>query len=178
MNNLVRFVSIAAIGLVFFSAPVAGASCGSIASLELPDGEITSATLVTAGAFTPPGVGGLMMGGPGAMEVFKTAPSFCRVTATLTPTTDSDIKVEVWMPAENWNGKLVGIGNGDWAGSISYSALAEPLAKGYATVATDTGHVGSGMDAKFVRIYHECLEKIMACKIFTDCFSYSIGGKK
>jgi hypothetical protein len=93
--------------------------------------------------------GGLMMGGPGGSSVFKSAPAFCRVTATLTPTPDSDIKIEVWMPAENWNGKLVGIGNGVWAGSISYSALAEPLAKGYATVATDTGHVGTGMDAKW-----------------------------
>lgn len=138
-----------AIGLTLSAAPVAAASCESVAALALPDGKITSATLVAAGAFTPPMGGGPMMGGPGALAVFKAAPAFCRVTATLTPTPDSDIKIEVWMPAENWNGKLVGIGNGVWAGSISYSALAEPLAKGYATVATDTGHVGSGMDAKF-----------------------------
>jgi feruloyl esterase len=97
------------------------------------------------------------MGGPGGLAVFKAAPAFCRVTATLTPTPDSDIKVEVWMPAENWNGKLVGIGNGVWAGSISYSAMAEPLAKGYATVATDTGHVGSGMDGKFAVGHREKL---------------------
>lgn len=90
-----------------------------------------------------------MMGGPGGNAVFKTAPAFCRVTATLTPTSDSDIKVEVWMPAENWNGKLVGIGNGVWAGNIAYSSMVEPIAKGYAAVATDTGHVGSGMDGKF-----------------------------
>ena len=89
------------------------------------------------------------MGGPGGGAVFKSAPAFCRVTATLTPTPDSDIKIEVWMPAESWNGKLLGTGNGVWPGSIGYSALAEPLARGYATVATDTGHVGSGMDAKF-----------------------------
>ena len=44
------------------------------------------------------------------------------------------------MPAENWNSKLVGIGHGVWAGTIGYSAMAEPLARGYATVATDTGH--------------------------------------
>jgi feruloyl esterase len=145
----VRFFLIGAIGILLLVAPLAAASCESIASLALPDGKITSATLVAAGSFAPPMAGGPLAGGPGGLAVFKSAPAFCRVTATLTPTPDSDIKIEVWMPAENWNGKLVGIGNGVWAGSISYSALADPLAKGYATVATDTGHVGSGMDAKF-----------------------------
>ncbi len=155
-GNLVRFILIVVISIIIFASPVAAASCESIASLTLPDVKITSATLITAGAFAPP-MGGPMMGGPGGLAVFKTAPAFCRVTATLTPTPDSDIKIEVWMPAENWNGKLVGIGNGVWAGSISYSALAEPLARGYATVATDTGHVGSGMDAKFAVGHREKL---------------------
>ena len=131
-----------------YAAPGIAASCESLSSLSLPDGKITSASLVAAGAFAPPGGGG-MMGGPGGNAMYKALPAFCRVTATLTPTADSDIKVEVWLPAENWNEKLVGVGNGIWAGNISYSALAEPLAKGYATVATDTGHVGMGMDAKF-----------------------------
>jgi hypothetical protein len=148
-RNCVRFLSIAVIGIIIYVAPVVAASCESIATVALPDGKITSATLVAAGAFAPPTGGGPLMGGPGGLAVFKATPAFCRVTATLTPTADSDIKIEVWMPADNWNGKLVGIGNGVWAGNISYTALAEPLAKGYATVATDTGHVGSGMDAKF-----------------------------
>ncbi|HTY62689.1 MAG TPA: tannase/feruloyl esterase family alpha/beta hydrolase [Acidobacteriota bacterium] len=149
LTNFMRFVSVAALGILIFVAPVAAASCESLASLTLPDGKITSAALIAAGAFTPPTGGGMMMGGSGGQSAFKSAPAFCRVTATLTPTPDSDIRIEVWMPAENWNGKLVGTGNGIWAGSISYSALAEPLAKGYATVATDAGHIGSGMDAKF-----------------------------
>ncbi len=144
LKNYMRFILIAAIGIVLFAAPAAAASCESVASLVLPDGKITSAALVAAGEFTPPR--GLMMGGP---AVFKTTPAFCRVTATLTPSPDSDIRIEVWMPAENWNGKLVGIGNGVWAGSINHSALAEPLARGYATAATDGGHAGTGMDAKF-----------------------------
>jgi feruloyl esterase len=148
-NSWIRFILIAVMGITLLAAPVVAGSCENVASLALPDGKITSAALVAAGAFAPPMGGGLMLGGPGGLSVFKATPAFCRVAATLTPTPDSDIKIEVWMPAENWNGKLVGIGNGVWAGSISYSALAEPLAKGYATVATDTGHVGSGMDAKF-----------------------------
>jgi feruloyl esterase len=157
LNNWVRFILILAISIILLTAPAAAASCESLASLALPDGKITLATLVAAGAFVPPLGGGPLMGGPGGQAVFKATPAFCRITATLTPTPDSDIKIEVWMPAENWNGKLVGIGNGVWAGNISYSALAEPLARGYATVATDTGHVGSGMDAKFAVGHREKL---------------------
>jgi feruloyl esterase len=156
--KIIRTITTAVICLVSFALPAAAAAasstCEGLASLGLPDGKITSASLVAAGQFTPPAGGMPMMGGP---AVFKNAPSFCRVTATLAPTPDSDIKIEVWMPAENWNGKLVGIGNGVWAGTINYSALAEPLSRGYATVATDTGHVGSGMDAGFAVGHREKL---------------------
>ena len=88
----------------------------------------------------PPGV---------AAAGFKSLPAFCRVQATLTPSADSDIKVEVWLPATGWNGKFVGIGNGVWAGSISYFQLGDPLSRGYAVGATDTGHVGNGLTADF-----------------------------
>jgi feruloyl esterase len=74
--------------------------------------------------------------------------AFCRVTATLTPTPDSDIKVEVWLPADGWNGKLQSVGNAAWGGVIPYPAMAAAVAAGYATAATDTGHVGN--TAKFV----------------------------
>ena len=46
-------------------------------------------------------------------------PAFCRVAATLKPTSDSDIKMEVWMPESGWNGKFQAVGNGGWAGAIS-----------------------------------------------------------
>ena len=58
------------------------------------------------------------------------------------PTDDSDIKIEVWLPASGWNGKFQAVGNGGWAGVISYGAMAEALRDGYATSSTDTGHVG------------------------------------
>jgi feruloyl esterase len=114
-------------------------SCESLASLALPQATITSAAIVGAGAFTPPnGRGGAGRGG----AVFASLPSFCRVAATLKPSSDSDIKVEVWLPASGWNGKLQAVGNGGWAGTISYPALAAAVASGYAGVSTDTGHVG------------------------------------
>src|SRR5256886_10665453 len=53
------------------------------------------------------------------------------------PTSDSDIKIEVWMPATDWNGKFQAVGNGGWSGAISYAPLARALARGYATASTD-----------------------------------------
>ena len=65
----------------------------------------------------------------------------CRVAATLVPRPDSAIAMEIWMPAE-WNGKFLALGNGGWAGSISFSAMATGLASGYAVASNDTGHEG------------------------------------
>ncbi|HSZ62016.1 MAG TPA: tannase/feruloyl esterase family alpha/beta hydrolase [Terriglobales bacterium] len=73
-------------------------------------------------------------------------PAFCRVAATLTPTSDSSIGIEVWMPSATWNGKFEGVGNGGYAGLIPYSAIAPGVSLGYATVGTDTGHIGSSTD--------------------------------
>jgi pimeloyl-ACP methyl ester carboxylesterase len=147
LKKIFAMMSTVVVAALIFAAPTAAASCESVTSLVLQEGRITSAMLIAAGAFTAPG--GFMMGGPSGAAIFRTLPAFCRVTATLAPTSDSDIKIEVWMPEKNWNGKFVGIGNGVWAGNISYSAMAEPLAIGYAVAATDTGHVGTGLDAKF-----------------------------
>lgn len=78
----------------------------------------------------------------------KTLPAFCRIAATLRPTSDSQIKIEVWLPESTWNGKLLGIGGGGLAGNITLSGglplgLAEALKMGYASVNTDAGHDGS-----------------------------------
>jgi len=113
----------------------AAGSCESLSALKLPDTTITMAQSVAAGAFSPPAAGG---GG----QAYSTLPAFCRVAATIKPTSDSDIKVEVWLPASGWNGKYQAVGNGGWAGSITYGAMARALRDGYATSSTDTGHTG------------------------------------
>ena len=119
------------------------ATCESLQSLSLPHVTFTQAVVVGAGQFSAPGRGGTVP------PVFAKLPAFCRVAATLTPTRDSDIKIEVWMPSQGWNGKFLGVGNGGWAGTISYPAMAESLARGYAVASTDTGHTGNGGDASF-----------------------------
>jgi feruloyl esterase len=119
----------------------AATSCESLAALALPNAHITSAVTVAAGAFQPPA--GPRGGGRGSAQLYASLPSFCRVAATLTPSSDSDIKVEVWLPAAGWNGKFQAVGNGGWAGVISYASLAQAVAAGYAGASTDTGHIGN-----------------------------------
>ena len=132
-------------GFLVMAGPAAAKDCADLAGAALPQGKVTAAILVPAGGFQPAAAPGAP---PGVLATgFKSLPAFCRIQATLTPTPDSDIKVEVWMPASGWNGKFVGIGNGVWAGTISYFQLGEPLSRGYAVAATDTGHVGNGLSA-------------------------------
>jgi len=122
--------------LVACSAHAYGATCESLASLTLPDAKVTMAQPVAAGAFEAPGARG------GRGNAMADLPAFCRVAATLTPSADSDIKIEVWLPTANWNGKFQAVGNGAWNGAIGYPAMADALRRGYATSSTDTGHAG------------------------------------
>jgi feruloyl esterase len=67
---------------------------------------------------------------------------FCRVIGVATPTADSHIGFEVWLPpASGWNGNFRGEGSGGSAGAISPGPMREALAMGYATMSTDNGHV-------------------------------------
>jgi feruloyl esterase len=145
----------------------AAVPCESLMGFAMKNVAITMAQAVGAGEFTPPPVGrGAAPAAPAAAAPdgaaaaaparggapaasYKDLVAFCRVAATLTPVPDSVIKIEVWMPATSWNGKLEAVGNSAWAGSISTPALATALRAGYAGASTDTGHTG-GNPATFV----------------------------
>jgi hypothetical protein len=113
----------------------AATNCEDLAHLTLPDTTITAVT-VPAGDFTPP------QGAP-----LHGLPAFCRVTGVIKPSSDSNIQFEVWMPSSGWNGKLQGIGNGGFAGSITFEPMGSAVAHGYAIAATDTGHVAGATSA-------------------------------
>jgi feruloyl esterase len=119
--------------------------CEALVDMELRDSAITAATSVPPGGFVP------AEPGPPSIpaSLYQGLPAFCRVEATITPTPDSRIRFEVWLPAEGWNGKLMGTGNGGAQGAIFHFAMATPLARGYAVANTDTGHAGDGADWSF-----------------------------
>ncbi len=73
--------------------------------------------------------------------------AFCRVQATLAPTSSSQIRIEVWLPPQpDWNGKFIGAGNGGYAGTFTspYVFMRGAVAKGYVAAGTDGGHTGDG----------------------------------
>jgi len=157
-----RLVLLTFTAAVLYVPAASAATCDSLAVLPLQNAHVTSAQIVAAGAFTPPaapavpgregaaGRGGARGGARGAgrganqPSPYSALPAFCRVAAALTPSTDSDIRIEVWLPdSGSWNGKFQAVGNGGWAGTIAYPAMAAALAAGYATTSTDTGHIGN-----------------------------------
>jgi feruloyl esterase len=134
-------------GLVFLIALLAlapaawAASCEELSNLKLTDTTI-AAQSVGAGAFAPPAAGKGKGKGGAETNPFADLPAFCRVALTIKPTSDSDIKVEIWLPANNWNGKFEANGNGGWNGNIAPATLAAGMRLGYASAMTDTGHEG------------------------------------
>jgi feruloyl esterase len=120
--------------------PAFAAPCESLASLTLPNTKIDLAQAVAAGQFAQPG------NAKGGGAALRNLPSFCRVAATLKPSSDSEIKIEVWLPDSGWNNALQSVGNGAWAGTVSYPAMATALAASYAAASTDTGHTGNNAD--------------------------------
>ncbi len=127
------------------AAQPANDACAKLASLHISNVTITSATAFATGAYKPPSG----PGGGNESAFYSKLPGFCRVIAKATPSADSDIAIEIWLPLEGWNGKLQGTGNGGFAGSYDTGELAQFMSKGYAAAATDTGHAASFIDASW-----------------------------
>lgn len=120
-------------GAVFAgSCPTAFAlTCESLSSLHLSKTTITAAEMIPAGTYQP----------PGSTTAFTDLPAFCRVTATVSPVPDSSIGTEIWLPTTTWNGRYQQVGNHGWGGVIQWGEMAPQLQRGFATGATDDGHV-------------------------------------
>lgn len=117
----VRFVAsgLAALAPLSSALALSAADCARIATVAVPDVTIKSAQLVAATA---------------------TVPEHCRVQGRV----DAEINFDLGLPT-NWNGKLYHAGGGGFVGSIP--SINGGLTRGYAAVATDTGHVGNGVAA-------------------------------
>lgn len=98
--------------------------CAALKSLTLPHAEIVSAEVAVTGGY-------------------------CQVKGIATPSADSKIAFEVWMPAAGWNGVFLQLGNGGLAGSINYPPMQQAVALHYAVAATDDGHTGAGTDGSW-----------------------------
>ena len=107
-------------------------ACGNVAALakSLPATTIVSSKVVPASAQ-------------------DRLPAFCEVHATISPVPGSHVGAVYRLPA-NWNGKVLGIGGGGFAGNLTLNAAANGLSRGYAVIQNDMGHESSGgLDPKF-----------------------------
>ena len=109
------------------TATVGDNRCSALASVELIDMRIASSEPVAAG---------------------EAAPAHCRVTGVI----ETEINFELLLP-DDWNGNFMMGGGGGFVGTVQnqarslYTVGGGPLHRGYATVGTDTGHAGSGIEA-------------------------------
>src|ERR1700681_656953 len=105
MRLTVRF-AFAAAALLAADTSLHAAPCEEIARLSLPQTTVTMAVSVPPGAFRPP-AGFSQSLQPGDVQ-YHDIPAFCRVAATMRPSSDSAIKIEVWLPASSaWNGPFI-----------------------------------------------------------------------
>ena len=136
MKDLVRICWLV-LSLSVCATSLCAADCGSLKSLRLENTTITLAEPVTSGTLTISDSRASLAG----------LPPFCRVTGVLRPTSDSAIHFEIWLPSQNWNGRLLGAGNGGFAGSIGYDELSAYLKRNFAVAGSDAGHQANATDA-------------------------------
>jgi feruloyl esterase len=136
--NTKRLVCALALAILCEPGVLRAQTCDRLVELASPIASITLAKTIATGAFTP----------TASSETLSGLPAFCRVILKLSPSTDSNIGAEIWLPASGWNGKFMAVGSGGWGGSINYDDMADALRRGYATSATDDGHTGNG--ARFI----------------------------
>jgi feruloyl esterase len=113
--------------------PAMATPCTNLLTLQLEQTTITLATDITNGTFIDPDTNKL-----------TPLPAFCRVKAALTPSADSLINIEVWLPETTWNGRFLGTGSGGYGGIFDYGALTYHLSQGYAVANTGLGTGASG----------------------------------
>src|SRR5437899_2191784 len=89
--------------------PGSAAACERLArSISLPSTTVELAQVIPAGTFMPPS------GGVTVARGVTSLPAFCRVALRIAPSSDSDIRSEIWLPVSRWNGKFLQVGNGAW----------------------------------------------------------------
>ena len=90
---IAALILLAAVAIV--ASPADRASCENLSKLTIPNTTITRSQIYPAGPLAPPPDNGIAP--PKDPEV-SDLPAFCLVQATLTPSTDSDIKIDVGGP--------------------------------------------------------------------------------
>jgi feruloyl esterase len=122
VQNLIRVAMafLLAATVTTTAAPATDVACEALKAASFDHTTIVSTTMTPA-------------------DAAASTPAFCEVTATISPVPGSRIGVVYRLP-ENWNGKMLGLGGGGWAGNVQLARAMQGLKNGYATAQTDAGH--------------------------------------
>ena len=130
-----RNALLAAAALVSIAAPAAAqaaTACDQLTALRIPDVRIVRTTEVK-----PDPVWMAPQAQPPSSYIAPVRHPFCRVEGVI----EDEIGFEIWLPtAANWTGRMLGTGNGGFAGFFRYEGLARGVERGFASASTDTGH--------------------------------------
>ena len=146
---------IASVGACGVGSAEAPEHCAALGALKIDHVMIDSAVPQPAGAPVQGARLPSMTGAPGAAAQVAGLPAFCRVTGSMHPEAGSDIRFEVWLPQEGWNGRFAGANSGGLAGYINYNDLAAGVRAGQAAAGSDTGHIGSPGDGAWAKGHPE-----------------------
>src|SRR3954462_4042686 len=119
-----------ALGVVATSgAAHAALDCASLTTVTPEASTITSATIVTP---------------PATINGSAVTVPLCRVQGVARPSSDSEIKFEVWLPSTvaAWTGRMKVNGTGGYAGATPYARLAQYIGDGFVTAGSNMGHDG------------------------------------
>jgi hypothetical protein len=124
-----RYVAVAMTLGAPLALPAFADNCSNLAAAQLPNTTITTAQTYAAGATVT--------------GTTKAPVTLCRVAGTTRPGPGSSVHFEVWVPTDgSWNGKYQQVGNGGFAGSVQFAAVANAVSRGYASASTDDGTAG------------------------------------
>ena len=130
-------VGLAGVAACATSTTASADACAVLVSLELIDMRIDDAASV---------------------EATDDVPAHCRVAGVI----ETEIRFELLLPEpDDWNGRFLMGGGGGFVGSVQNQAIGlyahggGPLQRGYATVGTDTGHEGNGIEASWAHDHPE-----------------------
>jgi len=107
-------------------------TCENLSALRIPDVRIVKTTRIK-----PDPVWLAPLAQPPGGYAAPVRKAFCRVEGVI----EDEIGFELWLPEPSeWTGRLLGNGNGGFAGFIRYEGLARGINRGMASMSTDTGH--------------------------------------
>lgn len=128
MNKLTTIASSLALTLYGSITLAQSVECSGLLGVQSEASTIIEAKIVEGGSQ----IEGSSVRGP-----------ICRVRGVARPSSDSEIKFEVWLPTvAAWTGRMKLSGTGGFAGGVPYASLARDVGDGFVAAGSNMGHDG------------------------------------